>query len=133
MDAAIRNHGLEVEKSLNQAGHDIIPPDTAPSLACPPFLVKDGFTRWLPVLVLASSVATGVITDFDRLPKQLQRDQLSSARESAPRRQDPQISLHEARQRALQVLAETERNLHEERMAEARFIAALWDNDTQDI
>ena len=132
MDAAILNYGLEAEKSLNQARSDIIPPETSPSLMYPPFFVKGGLTRWLPVLVLASSVATGVITDFDNLPKQLQRDQLSSAREIAPRQQEQQISLREARQRALQVLAETERNLHEERMAEARFIAALWDNDIQD-
>ena len=103
MDAAIRNHGLEVENGLNQAGTDIIPSDTSPSSMYLPFFVKDGLTRWLPVLVLASSVATGVITDFDRLPKQLQRDQLSSAREMNKPRQAQRISLREARQMALQV------------------------------
>lgn len=41
------------------------------------------------------------------------------------------ISLSEARQMALQVLAETEKNLREERLAEARFFAAFWENDTQ--
>ena len=37
------------------------------------------------------------------------------------------ISLCEARQLAMKVLTEAEKNLHEERMAEARFIVALWD------
>ena len=133
MDAAVLNYGLEAEKTLNQARSDIISPETSPSLNCSPFSVKGGLTRWLPVLVLASSVATGVITDFDHLPRQLQRDQLSSAREMNKPRQARRISLREARQMALQVLAETEKNLREERLTEARFLATFWENDTQDI
>ena len=132
MDAAILDYGLETEENLNQARSDLIASEASPSLQHHPFFMKGGLARWLPVLVLASSVATGVITDFDYLAKQLQRDQLSSAREIDQPQQERRISLREARQMALQVLAETEKNLHEERMAEARFIAALWDNDTQD-
>ena len=48
-------------------------------------------------------------------------------------RQAQRISLREARQMALQVLAETEKNLHEERLVEARFLASFWKSDTQDM
>ena len=53
---------------------------------------------------------------------------LASSREIDQSQRGRRISLREARQIALQVLIEAEENLHEERMAEARFIAALWDN-----
>ena len=43
--------------------------------------------------------------------------------------QGTRISLREARKIALQILADTERSLQEERLAEARFIASLWDNE----
>ena len=39
------------------------------------------------------------------------------------------ISLSEARQMALQVLADTEKTIQEARLAEARFLMALWEED----
>lgn len=131
MDTAVLDYGLAAEKGLNQARSDLVTSKTLPVLKYSPFFVKGELARWLPVLAMVS-VFTGAVTDFDHSSRPLQRDQLSSARNITQLQQDRRISLREARQMALQVLAETEKNLHEERIAEARFIATLWDNDNQD-
>ena len=46
-----------------------------------------------------------------------------------PPRHAPHISLSDARQRAVHVLAETEHSLREERRAEARWFAADWEEE----
>lgn len=40
------------------------------------------------------------------------------------------ISLHEAREIAKQIAIKAEKEIHEERIAEARFLNSLWEEDT---
>src|SRR5262245_36688956 len=48
---------------------------------------------------------------------------------SVPRRRKRRISLREARNLALQIFEKTERNLQQERRAEANFLLKPWEND----
>lgn len=48
---------------------------------------------------------------------------------SVPRRRKRRISLREARNLALQIFEKTERNLQQERKAEANFLLKPWEND----
>jgi hypothetical protein len=48
---------------------------------------------------------------------------------SVPRRRKRRISLREARDLALQIFEKTERNLQQERRAEANFLLKPWEND----
>src|SRR2546426_904562 len=106
MDAAVLDYGLTPEQSLNQSQSDLVAFNTPSPVYYP---LKRASAHLLPLL-LAVSVFTGTVKDSDYLSKQLQLEQLSSAREVAPAQQDRRLSLREARQIALRVLAETEKN-----------------------
>jgi hypothetical protein len=131
MSTANTNYALDAVDTLQQARPDIVAFETAPVLrrSSFPFPINGEIARLLPVLVMVSAF-TGSIKDFDHVKKPFQQDVFSSATTITQPKENRRISLRTARQIALQILAETEKNLHEERMAEARFIAGLWDNET---
>lgn len=77
--------------------------------------------RWL---FLASAMTAPIsIVDFGQ---QLRRSGSSSITWELRRRRGKRITLSEARQLALSILAETERRLRDERSREARFVLELW-------
>jgi hypothetical protein len=62
-------------------------------------------------------------------PYEFGRSQSSSLSRTVEPRRGQRISLRDARQIALQTLAETERRLEEERAAEARFLLSSWEDE----
>jgi hypothetical protein len=62
-------------------------------------------------------------------PYEFGRSQSSSLLRTVESRRGQRISLRDARQIALQTLAETERRLEEERVAEARFLLSSWEDE----
>ena len=80
--------------------------------------------RW----VLAVTAATTPIAYFDAR-HELRRSLASSIVWTMQRKRGQRISLREARRIALDVLAATEQRLHEERIAEARFLLQVWDDE----
>ena len=100
------------------------PPVVLPAPEASMRLMWSNIGRW----VIAIAAATTSIGYFD--PRnELRRSCASSIVWTARRKSGRPISLREARQIALQVLAETERRLAEERAAEARFLLVLWEDE----
>ncbi len=80
--------------------------------------------RW----VIAVTAATTPVGYFD-IRQELRRSGASSFVWSAKPRRGRPISLREAREMAFAILANTERQLEEERSSEARFFLELWDDE----
>lgn len=66
---------------------------------------------------------------YDHHPYEFGRSQSFSPSRTVEPRRGQRISLRDARQIALQTLAETERRLEEERAAEARFLLSSWEDE----
>lgn len=79
--------------------------------------------RW----VFAATAATTPMFYVD-VRQELRRSGASAIIWTGRRRRGHRISLAEARELAFRILAETERRLHEEREAEARFILSFWED-----
>lgn len=94
-----------------------------PELPRQPFL--RGISNWL-LAIAATFTATGIYIDpsFEH-----RRSVTSPIVWSVSRRRKRRISLREARDIALQIFEETERNLQQERRAEANFLLKPWEND----
>lgn len=80
--------------------------------------------RWV-IAVTASTTPVGYID----IRQEFRRSGASSIVWTAQRKRGHPISLRQAREIALAVLADTERRLEEERSSEARFLLELWDDE----
>jgi len=84
-------------------------------------------TPWL----LAATVLTAPIT-YSYPTHEFGRSQSSSLTRAVASRPGQRISLREARQLALQISAETDSRLAEERRAESRFLSRPWEDESAD-
>ena len=84
-------------------------------------------TPWL----IAATVLTAPIT-YSYPTHDLGRSQSSSLTRAVAPRPGQRISLREARRMALQLSAETESRLTEERLAESRFLSRPWEDESAD-
>ncbi len=127
METTTRDYGLEIDGMPNLTVEGLSVSHPFPSKATLPHssqrLMED-LAPWL----LAFTVLTAPITYSPQLPE-FCRSHSSSLSRAVESRRGQRISLREARQIALQTLADTERRLKEERAAEARFLLGPWEDE----
>ena len=91
---------------------------------------RSGFSN-LPRWLLAAATLTTPVVYFNPHDEFIRSGVYSSVHAGV--RRQARLSLREARQLALRALADVERRLWQERAAEARFLATLWQPDTNDL
>lgn len=82
-------------------------------------------SNWF-LAIAATFTATGIYIDPSF---EFHRSVSSKIAWNVPRRRARRISLREARDLALQIFEQTERNLQRERRTEANFLLKVWEND----
>lgn len=135
MRTATSNYTVEGARALGRAGTyaQIQGNGHGYSEAYPPEIPGEELSFRLPwsggsPAVVLAAVLTAHVTYFDP-QSESQRSGVYSAVFHTKAGIRSRVSLLEARQLALRILAETDSSLQQERVVEARFLASVWDDD----